>query len=309
MKAPPPAALPGPPARLPRSMLAMAVKGGELSVRAKGQPGGLGQDVYHRLMRLSWPRLLGLFMGVFLGFNLVFAVAYWLDPAGLAVAHEDAGLPPYWRDFFFSVHTVATIGYGNIYPADLYANVIVVIEITLGIVYFALATGMAFARFSRPTARMLFSQVLVVHDVAGVPTLMLRAANQRHNMIYSAEARMAVLLDGEVGGVRMRRFVDLPLVRATNPAFALTWTIMHTIDAASPLHPWLASQAEGMDQDIVVILWGVDEVSGQTIHGRWAYGPGDIRWDARFEDIVDVDEGGIRTIDYTRFHATHRMPA
>ena len=273
-----------------------------MRIRTKGLARRYSIDFYHRLMQLSFPRLGVLFTGVFLLFNLAFAGLYWLDPVGLAMAQQPVGISRFWQDFFFSVHTVATIGYGNVYPASPYANVVVVIEITLGIIYFALATGIAFARFSRPTARLLFSKVMVVHDVDGVPTLMLRAANQRHNMLYAAAAQLAVLVDADVGGVRMRRFHELQLVRPSNPAFALTWMIMHPIDADSPLRGWLEDMEARDAGEIIAILSGTDEVSGQQVHGRWAYGAEDIRWGARFEDIVGTADDGARTIDYTRFH-------
>lgn len=280
----------------------MGLHDGQLRVRPLGLPHGFRADVYHRLMSLSWPRLLALFITIFLAFNLVFAGLYRLDPGGLVVARDDAGLSTFWRDFYFSVHTVATIGYGNIYPADTYANTMVVVEITLGIVYFALATGIAFARFSRPTARLVFSRVMIVREVDGVPMLMLRAANQRHNMLYSAEARLSVMVDSEVGGVRMRRWVDLKLARSNNPAFALTWMIMHPIDEDSPLRSWLEDRGNADGGEIIVILSGTDEISGQTVHARWAYGAEDLRWGARFHDIVGFDDKGWRTIDYALFH-------
>jgi len=276
--------------------------GARMAIRPKGLPRRIGEDTYHQLMQSGWSRLLAQFVVVFMVFNLIFAAAYMVDPAGIVVAREELGVAAFWRFFFFSVHTVATIGYGNMYPADLYTNTVVVVEITLGIVYFALTTGIVFARFSRPTARMLFSEVMVVREVDGVPTLMLRAANQRHNMLYAAEARMAVLVDSEVGGIAMRRFVDLPLVRASNPAFALTWMIMHVIDETSPLASWLAAGAPDAGAEVIIILSGTDEVSGQLVHGRWAYGAGDIVWGPRFVDIIGRDEDGVRTIDYARFH-------
>lgn len=286
----------------PRSLIASARRDGKLKVRARGLPLWSAADIYHQLMGLTWPMLFLLFAGLFLVFNLGFAAIYRCDPSGLAIAHGGADMPLFLRDFFFSVHTVATIGYGNIYPLSLWANVVVVIEVTLGIMIFALATGIAFARFSRPTARMLFSAVMVVHDVDGVPTVMLRAANQRHNVIYSAEARLSLLIDDIVGGLAMRRFVDLRLERSSNPVFALTWTIMHRIDESSPLYPWLGDRCGGTGQEIMVLLSGIDEVSGQMIHGRWAYGAGDIRWGMRFDDIVTSQPDGWRTIDYLRFH-------
>lgn len=275
---------------------------GRVQVRPLGVKPKLWEDLYHRMMQLSWTRLGLLSATAFLLFNLVFAALYRLDPEGLAVSHDGADVPLFWRDFFFSVHTVATIGYGNVYPVSAYANWLVVAEITLGIISFALVTGLAFARFSRPTSRILFSEVMVVREVDGVPTLMLRAANQRHNLIYSAQAQLSLIADSNVAGVRMRRFSDLPLERGSNPVFALSWTIMHPIDEASPLRPWLLDPENAGDGEIVVVLSGFDESSGQTIHGRWGYGPENIRWNARFVDIIGVGGDGVRTIDYGKFH-------
>ena len=289
-------------APLPPSMVSQSVRGGGMRVRALGLPRAWGADAFHRLMGLSWPRLVGWFVAVFLGFNLVFALLYRLDQSGLVVSRDMAGISPFWRDYFFSVHTVATIGYGNIYPASMYDNLVVVAEITLGIAYFALATGIAFARFSRPTARIVFSNSLVLREMDGVPALMLRAANQRHNMIYAAEARLCLLVDGEVGGIWLRRFVDLKLVRASNPTFALTWMLIHPIDADSPLREWVEDAAALGDLEIIVLLSGVDEVSGQVMHARWAYSGADVRRGGRFADILGLDADGYRTVDYTRFH-------
>ncbi|HVR92046.1 MAG TPA: ion channel [Novosphingobium sp.] len=290
------------------STLSKALKSRDtIRVRALGVQRMVASDAYHQLMRLSWPRIALLFASCFFVFNLFFAALYRLDPGGLALPHETPEFSLFWRDFFFSVHTVATIGYGNVYPISLYTNVIVVAEITCGILFFALTTGIVFARFSRPTARILFSEVLVVREIDGVPTLMLRAANQRHNLIYSAHVKLSLLQDEDVGGTRMRRFCDLRLLRESNPVFALTWTVMHPIDDDSPLRGWLADRAAIGNSEIIVVLSGSDESSGQTIHGRWAYGADDIRWNARFEDIISVDDHGTRTIDYDRFHTVTAM--
>lgn len=286
-----------------RSAVNAAMKrAGPLRIRPLGMRNAFWTDLYHELMRLTWPKLGVLFAACFLAFNLIFAGLYWLDPAGLSVPHDVVAVPLFWRDFFFSVHTVATIGYGNVYPVSVYANLIVVAEITLGILFFALTTGIVFARFSRPSGRILFSEIMIVRDIDGVPMLMLRAANQRHNLIYSAKVQVSLLEDAMVGDTRMRRFNDLKLVRSANPVFALTWTIMHQIDADSPLRAWLDDHAAVGNSEIIVVLSGFDEESGQTVHGRWAYDHDDIRWDARFADIISLDEEGVRTIDYTRFH-------
>ena len=277
--------------------------GSVMNVRAVGRDRRFWFDGYHQLMRLSWPRLTLVFVTTFMLFNLTFAGLYALDPTGLAVPHDGSEMRTYWRDFFFSVHTVATIGYGNVYPVSLYANaVVVVVEITLGILFFALTTGIVFARFSRPTARILFSKVAVIRDLDGAPALMLRAANQRHNLIFSAAVRVSLLEDVELGGTVLRRFRDLPLERDSNPVFALTWTVIHRIDADSPLNKWLEAGCVPDVAEIVVVLSGVDESSSQTIYSRTAYTAEDIRWKVRFVDIISSDADGRRVIDYARFH-------
>lgn len=290
----------------PPSVASALFRGNSANVRPLGGSPLSLFDGYHQLMRMSWPRLTMLFVGAFMAFNLLFAWLYWLDPAGLVNQPDMAAVPRFWRDFYFSVHTVATIGYGNVYPVSIYANDVVVIEITTGILFFALTTGIVFARFSRPTARILFSRKAVVREVDGVPTLMLRAANQRHNLIFSAAVRLAVLIDAEVAGTRMRRFIDLVPVRDSNPIFALTWTIMHTIDLDSPLVGWVGTETVPADAELVVILSGFDESSGQTIYGRWAYSGSDIVWGGRLADIIGSDPDGTRTIDYARFHEVER---
>lgn len=293
-----------PPQQEPSSLTRAMRGSGSINVRPLGAARWHPSDIYHQLMRLSWPRLIVLFIAMFLLFNCGFASLYVLDPHGIDWGGTKVNAPPYWRAFFFSIDTVATIGYGNMYPVSVFTNVLVVAEITLGILFFALVTGIAFARFSRPTARVLFSDVAVIRDVEGTPTLMLRAANQRHNLIFEARATMSILADEEVGGSRIRRFRDLRLVRDANPVFLLSWTIMHEIERDSPLFPCVEQGDLPADSELVVLVSGTDERSGQTIHARWAYRPSDIRWNERFVDIIETSADGTRTIDYRRFHDT-----
>lgn len=274
-----------------------------LRVRAVGRPVQHGVDLYHFLVELSWPRLALLFATAFMAYNLLFAALYMLDPGGLQEL-QPANTPPFWRAFFFSVHTVATIGYGNVIAVSAYANILVVIEITLGILFFALATGIAFARFSRPTARILFSQVAVVTRVDGVPTLMFRAVNERHNLIFEANVRASVLRDERTRNRSMRRFHDLALERDTNPVFALTWTVSHRLDEASPLAAWADGPPTDSVDEIVVVLAGIDDSTGQTIHGRFGYTANNVRWGERFVDVLSEGRDGVRLIDYRRFSHT-----
>lgn len=289
---------------LPPTFARMIKSDAALRVRPLGRLLIRTPDVYHQLLRASWWRLTLYFLITFFLFNCVFAGLFLLDRAGFTQPNPPIAAPEFWRLFFFSIETVATVGYGNMVPVSLYANILVAIEISLGILFFALVTGIMFARFSRPTARMVFSTIAVVTPIDGVPTLMFRAANQRHNLIFEAAVRVSILADEDVAGTRMRRFRDLKLVRHSNPVFLLTWTVMHAIDQDSPLRGWLDNPDAAGNAEIIAVLSGTDDASGQTIHGRWAYSAADIRWDAQFEDIIGLGDDGVRTIDYTRFHDT-----
>lgn len=258
-------------------------------------------DLYHAMLRASWPMLIGLFWLSFIAFNLLFATLYWFDAGGVTTGARPIAGGHFWRAFVFSVDTMATVGYGNMVPLSLFSNIVATIEIALGILFSALVTGMAFARFSRPMARILFSKVAVVFPFEGVPTLMLRCANQRHNLIFEANAVMSLVTDEVTESGPMRRFHDLKLVRSKNPVFALTWTIMHPIDGDSPLKGWIDDHCASPGSDLIVVVSGTDDRTGHTMYGRWSYAGGDLRWNARFLDILGQQDG-VRTIDYRRFH-------
>ncbi len=259
-----------------------------------------GPDIYHWLLTLGWRGLFGLMACSYVLFNVIFAFLYWLQPGSVANAR-----PGSFPDaFFFSVQTMATIGYGDMHPATLYANLVVTGEVLLGLTGFALATGLIFARFSRPTARVLFSRVAVVARHEGVPTLMFRAANERLNRILEAQVSVTVARE-EVSaeGVAMRRFHELKVTRSRTPLFLLTWTVMHPIDEASPLRGATRDSLIAEQAEIVVTLIGIDETFSQTIYARHSYGAEQILWGHRLADILAVEDGR-RRIDYGRFHDT-----
>ncbi|MEO6580923.1 MAG: ion channel [Sphingomicrobium sp.] len=278
----------------------------QLRVRPLGRRSSFA-DLYHGMLRASWPTLFSAFALAFVGFNLLFALLYWADAGGISWGDRPIDGGPFWRAFVFSVDTMATVGYGNMVPTSLFANVVATIEIALGILFGALVTGIAFARFSRPTARILFSKVAVVFPLDGVPTLMLRCANERHNLIFEANATMSLVTDEITETGPMRRFHDVKLVRSKNPVFALTWTIMHPIDAESPLKGWIANRCASPGSDLIVVVSGTDDRTGQTMYGRWSYAEDDLRWNSRFLDILGQQDG-LRTIDYRRFHDVETIP-
>ena len=258
------------------------------------------KDMYHYVLKLSWPAFFGLVAIVFLFANLVFASAYLARPGSIANARpgsfEDA--------FYFSVQTIATIGYGGMHPATRYAHLLVVVEALTGILGIAVITGLTFTRFSRPSARVLFSNRVTLTPRDGVPHLMFRRANWRRNRIVEARLRIIMLIDERTReGEMLRRQVDIPLVRAETAIFFLTWTAMHRVDEASPFYgPGAMEALRTRRAELFLSLTGFDETIGQTIHARREYALGDIVVGVRFADVLTLNADGSRQIDYRKFH-------
>jgi inward rectifier potassium channel len=275
-------------------------------VLAIGLPRPWFRDLYHFALRISWSRFLLLGIGFYIAANALFALIYLIP--GDAIANARPG--SFADAFFFSIQTIATIGYGVMAPATFYGNLIVAIETAFGLIFFAVATGLVFARFSRPTARVLFSRVAVIAPHNGVPTLSFRAANLRHNQILQAEVRVVLLRDEETQeGETIRRFYDLKLARERSPVFAMTFTVMHAIDRDSPLYGATAGTLQEQNAELIVTGTGIDETMAQPVHVRTSYLPHEILWSHRFVDLFGWTEDGRRVIDYRRFHDTVALPA
>lgn len=256
-------------------------------------------DLYHVLLNARWSSLMVVFAVYYVMANAAFALLYLLGGDDIA----NARVGSFADAFFFSVQTMATIGYGLEAPKTLFANVIVAIEAFVGVVSFALATGLFFAKFSRATARVLFSKVAVVGMRDGKPSLMFRMANERANQIVEARVDVALArTETTPEGEEVRRFYDLRLVRTRSPLFVLTWTVIHPIDETSPLYGATRESMVESEGEIIVSVTGVDETFAQSIHARWSYVPDEIAWGARFVDIMSTTPDGRRHVDYTRFH-------
>jgi inward rectifier potassium channel len=255
-------------------------------------------DAYHIIMSLSWPKFFVGAITVYLLANLVFASAYYLGDH--AIAHATS----FSDYFFFSVETLATVGYGNMSPANFYGHCIATAEIITGMMSMAVITSLVFARFSKPTARLLFSRVAVITYYEGVPTLMMRVANQRRSYIVDATASLVLLRDEETSdGHSLRRFFDLKLERARSPMFALSWQIMHRIDESSPLYGVTTQIIRDGDMRLAVTLAGVDETFAAGITARYSYGHEDILFERRFVDIFrEGDHARHLYVDLDRFH-------
>jgi len=260
-------------------------------------------DLYVQLLSASWVQLLCLIVACYLSINIFYALAYFFI-GGIENARDGSFLDA----FFFSIQTMSTIGYGKMVPVGLAANILVTLQVLTGFVFFAVTTGLVFTKFSRPTARMMFSNVAVICPYDGVPHFMLRIANERNNRIVDAEIRMFLLRKEKTKeGHQMRRFYDLPLVRQRVPVFQLTWTAMHIIDAGSPLYNATPESLSASDTEIIVTVKGMDETLSQHVHARYSYIPGDIICNAAFVDILNAEEDGRVEVDYRHFHEVRRL--
>lgn len=272
---------------------------GQLNILAKGAPRFHWSDTYHLLLTISWPKFLGMVCLLYLVTNVLFALAYLAGGDCIASARPGSIIDA----FFFSVQTMATIGYGAMYPRTFYANFVVSLEALTGLLGVAMATGLMFARFSRPTARVLFSRVAVIAPYNGVPTLMFRTANQRGNLVVEAQIRVSLMRDEITQeGHFLRRLQDLKLVRSQTPIFALSWLVMHPIDEKSPLYGVTAEELAQEEAELVITLTGLDSTVAQTIHARHSYTAEEMLWNVRFADIFSTTPDGQRCIDYDRFH-------
>ena len=258
-------------------------------------------DISHRCMTASWPAFIGGAALVFLAFNAVFAVFYWIGNQPISSVPGGA----YIDYLYFSIETLSTAGYGDMHPQTHYGHFVAAVELFTGIFSMSLMTGLIFARFSRPNARLLFADSSVISNHDGNPTLMVRFVNERHNVIGNAAAKLW-LLRNETGleGGSFRRFYELPLVRNEHPALALSWTLYHVIDEQSPLYGLSADDFAASDVALVVAVTGYDVVAAQTVHARKSYEHSAIRFGQRYADILGRTEDGRLRIDYGRFHET-----
>ena len=258
-------------------------------------------DLYHRTLTLPWAVFLTALSGAYIGANVIFALLYLAQPGSIENARPGA----FWDALFFSVQTIATIGYGQMRPATFYANIVVTLETVCGLMLLAVATGLVFARFSRPTARVLFSRVAVVAPYDGVPTMSFRLANERRNQILEAQVAVTLVRDEFTKeGVPMRRFYDLQLSRSRSPIFSMTFSVMHPIDEESPLYGATPESLAAEGVEIVVTVTGLDETTVQPVHARTSYLAHEILFGHRFADVIGWTEDGRRAIDYRRFHDT-----
>jgi inward rectifier potassium channel len=257
---------------------------------------------YHTFLNLTWPRFFLLFGAAYLLINAFFAVLY-LAAGNNALAGDEI-VAPFWRAFFFSVHTFATVGYGSISPVSVMANVIVTGETLVGLMCFALITGLVFARFSRPVADIRYSSCAIIAPYMDRTAFEFRVVNSRQNQLINLEATvMMSRFERDDAGARPRRFYQLKLERQKVALFPLNWTVVHPIDQASPLHGWTKEMLLDAEVEIAVLITAVDETFAQTVNSRASYTAHEIQFGRRFVLMYELAEKQI-VMDLAKLDAT-----
>lgn len=303
------------PRRLPH--VRIHIENGRFHILGLGGWYSYWRDPYYLLLTIPWPGFLALTMGGYAIANGFAALLFLLGGEGTILNADPSS---FFDAFFFSVQTSASIGYGVMSPGNTYAHLLVTLEAIISIMGIAVLTGLAYARFSRPTAQVLFSQKAVVSDFQGTPTLMFRAANERRNQIVEAQMRLYLTLDEFSDGKMMRRFHELNLLRDRNPSFFLTWTALHPINSSSPLYGLSTQDLFRTSAALLVSVSGIDQTVAQAIHTRHTYYSADILWDHQLKDIIHAvepapsdestagdDAKSVRYIDFSDFHTVEKV--
>ena len=274
-------------------------------MRRKGLSLFRSLTLYHHLVTMSWTRFHLIVISSFTLFNILFALAYVACGAGAlrgstATAFGDRFL----EAFFFSVQTSTTIGYGHVVPDGILPNLFVTAEAITGLLGFALATSLLFARFSRPTAQLLFSNSAIVAPYRGISALEFRMINERTNQLINVEVSVTLSRNETVDGRTARKFYTLPLERDEVKLMPLNWTVVHPIAEGSPLFGVEREEYLRSDPEVFVLVTAMEETFAQTVHARTSYRGEETFWDMRFADIFERGEDGVVTVDLERIHET-----
>jgi inward rectifier potassium channel len=291
---------PGMPVEFETGQAVARVRLGSYEFKKKGVSRFDLRDPYHLAIVLTWPQFFAALLALYLSVNVVFAALFWLIPGSIARARPNS----FSDAFFFSIETLSTVGYGEMYPATPYGHVVSASEIICGLAFTAVLTGLTFVRFSRPRAKLVFAANPVVAVHKGKPTLMLRIGNGRATVLADATAKLNVLLcQTTAEGMRLHRAQELRLERAHIPIFPLFWTLMHMLDERSPLYGYDAARAIREDAQVFVLLEARDPTLATMVHDIRDYAAEDIRFGMRYADAVTTARDGTPVLDLTRIGA------
>ncbi len=272
---------------------------GRFNVIRLNAPKKFWPDLYHNLMRMPWKVLILWFVVLYIGVNFIFAGLYYPFRAGLSQNELS-----FFDVFFFSVQTFSTVGYGAMAPNSLPLHIVMTAQSMCGLLMAAMLTGVTFAKFSRPTARVLFCDNPVVYKMNGKDCLVIRVANARETQIIDLNMQVTLSRDTRtLEGQSIRRFFPLKLDKERTPLFALSWLIIHEINSDSPMFGKSQEDMISTRDELLVSITGLDGIHYQTVFSLKSYLMEDLRWGHKFADMVDYAPEGERVIDYSKFNS------
>ena len=282
---------------------------GTFNVRRRGVPKS-AWNPYLFLVDTTWPKFIACLLAAYLVLNVAFALVFVAcGIENLIGTGTNTGVGPFWSAFFFSVHTLTTVGYGDVYPKGYAANTVAAIEAMIGLLGFALATGLLFARFSRPSARIMFSRRMIVAPYQDIHALEFRIANERSNVLMDLETKVILMTVERSGSELRRKFVELTLERERVYFIPLTWTIVHPIDSSSPIYGWTAQELAEREAEFIVVVRGFDETFSQAVTTRFSYRHDEITWSAKFLPAFSVDRDGVLVLELNRVNDVKSIAA
>ncbi len=283
---------------------------GSFNVERVGVPFYRSMSSFHSLLTMPWWKFNLTVLASFIGINAVFGFAYLMAGSGIIDGSVARSIPQKFLDsFFFSVQTFTTVGYGDLSPHGLAGNIIATLDVFVGLFAFAFATGLLFARFSRPTAKILFSKKAIFSPYRDGTAFEFRIANERRNQLIEVGARVLYSHMDIINGQRIRRFHELVLERAKVAFLPLHLTVVHPVDENSPLYGLTMEQLADMEAEFLILITAVDETFSQNVHARSSYRVDEIVWDARFSDMFHYPESGVVTVDMRRLHKIEPVTA
>jgi inward rectifier potassium channel len=279
-------------------------KDGSPNVKRRGLSYFNTADNYHKLITMSLHKFALLVILTYFIINVVFAFIYLIiDPNSLYGIRDDTGLTHFWEAFFFSAQTITTVGYGHIYPKGIAANSVAAFESMLGLLSFAMATGLLYGRFSRPSAKIIYSKnILIAPYLESCRGLMFRIANERRNILIDLNIEVIFSYNEDVDGKLVRRFFPLELERKSVSILTLNWTVVHPLDEKSPLKDMTLEELRKSEAGFAVLLKTFDDAFSQTVHSRTSYQQDEIIWGAKFKPVFDRADDGRIVLDLSKIN-------
>jgi inward rectifier potassium channel len=286
-------------------------KDGTPNVRRVGLPFFNTANNYHTLITMSWTKFWLMVVSAYLAINVVFAGIYTSFGPGSLVGGTNGNTPfHYFMDaFFFSAQTISTVGYGHVYPRGMMSNSVAALESMMGLLAFALATGLLYGRFSRPSAQIAYSKnILIAPYLENGKGVMFRLANLRRNILIDLEIEIIFSFNETIDGKTFRRFYPLDLERSKVSILTLNWTIVHPLDDNSPLNDMTKEDLEKTEAGFAILLRAFDDTFSQTVHSRTAYQWHEIVWGAKFKPVFNRDEDGRIVLDLSKISDHELVP-